>query len=356
MNFNLFKNKIYSRTGLMTFALLSGFSLQVSNVKATDLYDSILQDCKGAFKAAATQEEQFAAITKPIDRDYFGKLRRQIRQQEDHIIKSQKLYPGSIETITSRSHPLALAICKADIKHVGKFLKAIDNPNDPALLMGGYRQIYNLVTLAADPVWLIHESHSLADRLMIITLLGEFEGKNNTTFDFNFIPTFVKIRAMGLPYSGGYNNAPLHAARAIHGGYNGIFTEDNTFKCQEAVEARLMLYGADPKPSGSSAYGIATIYSELEEDEKVERQRGVDKRMGEYSKLALNQAVEERLNLKFLRPTSFVQKYLKEQKQNALKDMYFQREMLILENTEEADSNELDDINEKIRYLENWKL
>lgn len=340
MKLSLFINRKQPYPRITALGILFSLSLQGSNVEAMDLYGGLLEECRGAFKAAPTLEEKFAVITKPMDARYLSELER----DETPLIKSDKLYPGTIDQVMNRTHPLAIYICQADIKRVEKSLKTIKDPNDPGLLVRGYRQAYNLVSLATDPIWPVREAHALSDRLAIITLLGEFEGKKSAKFDFDFLPDTTRLTAMGLKSYGHYYNPPLVAASAVHGNYGSIFKEENITECQEAVQARLMLYGADPKICGSSSSGPAS----------VEGSPHVQPRMLRLAGIALNQAVEEKLNQDFLRPTPYVQGFLAVQKQETLKGLYLQRETLILESI--GESKKLNLIKDKIKYLENWML
>lgn len=77
---------------------------------------------------------------------------------------------------------LALAVCAGDGARVYLFLTAVKDPSDPALLVQGYRQAYNMVTLAADPIHPMQIPAYLNSRLRIIDKLAEAQ------FDFNFIP------------------------------------------------------------------------------------------------------------------------------------------------------------------------
>jgi hypothetical protein len=174
-----------------------------------------------------------------------------------------------------------------DVKRVEKFLKVLEDPNDPRLWVSGYRQPYNLASLSADPVWPLHEPHRLQDRLKIIDLLG------TTTINFNFKP---KLQVE----TGLYSNPPLALATAIHGSYRNIFEERECYhECQREVQARLMLYGADPKIGGTSVSSLHQ--SQL--DDQVER--------------AFNQVLHEKL--KNIRPIPYVKELLEKKREDFMK-------------------------------------
>ncbi len=133
---------------------------------------------------------------------------------------------------------ISSAIQRADVKELESLLKIIEiESNTSNLLVPGCRQTYNLVNLAVDPHDVKKGNDDLKNRLAIIDLLGFYN------FNFNFIPSEEENHM--YDFSNLYRNPPLISAYGIHGnGFNPSYIE--------ALQARLMLYGADPEISGST--------------------------------------------------------------------------------------------------------
>lgn len=229
----LMKNSL--KTKSLAVALMLFFSL-VSYAYA-GFYEDVMAQVDDDFEKSG---DKFAVISRPMDFDYMVKY---YQSKDSTKVDFKQLYGRPNLGVMRRTNALALAICEADYKRVEKFLKVVENPNDSTLWVQGYRQPYNLVSLSADPEMYFQKPQTLQDRLKIIDLLA------TTTADFNFVPE-----------NSIYTNPPLLAATALHGRRCSIFKEEDYHSCQESVQARLMLYGADPKIDGSTSRGVANSY------------------------------------------------------------------------------------------------
>lgn len=216
----------------------------------------------------------------------------------------------------TRTNPLALAICKADGKRLENFLKIITNPDDPNfldinspdLLVQGFRQTYNLVSLAADPVFPFKEAHPLEERLKIIDYLA------TTGINFNFRPTDASRNPIPPSFTGSarreypggpsifshYYEPPLKIARApSHGDWKGVFSENEeaalngVHVTRKHMQARVLLYGGDPTIGGTCSYNsIDAIY------------------LSEVAAIARQQIMNNISLIERIRPTEYVKYFL----------------------------------------------
>ncbi|MCI5057568.1 MAG: hypothetical protein MRY83_15755, partial [Flavobacteriales bacterium] len=157
----------------------------------------------------------------------------------DHNQLTSEVGPASlkykIENITyvyyNQTNPLALAISLGKRDLVRKFLSVVEDVNDKALVVWGYRQIYTLAHVALDPRYPeVSQNVPLEDRLEIIDELAK-KGA-----DFNKIIKW-----------GGYKNPPLA------GGDSSSFHLEDVL---DPLRARALLYGANPSLRGSCFYGV----------------------------------------------------------------------------------------------------
>jgi len=131
----------------------------------------------------------------------------------------------------NQTNPLALAISLGKRNLVSKFLSVVEDANDKALAVWGYRQIYTLAHVALDPQFPeVSRNVPIEARLEIIDALAEKEANFNKVIKW-----------------GGYKNPPLAA------GYPSGFQLKDVF---DHVRAQALLYGADPSLKGSCFYGI----------------------------------------------------------------------------------------------------
>lgn len=253
--------------------ILFSLTLGNSHVHGFDSYNEIMREVDEEFLRS---NDKLSVVTRPMNVSYIKYLRD--NPEENKSIKPNALYFPSEE----RTHALALAICAGDSARVRIFLQAIKDPHDPALLVQGYKQAYNMVNLAADPIYPMQIPAYLSSRLRVIDELAA------ARFDFNFIPTD------DLSSFGTYRNTPLATATCLHGCYKGTYKKTNINDAYQAIQARLMLYGADPKLPSSSR-------GPMHEDD-----------IRYCVKVAFKQVLEE--GLQNLRPTDDVKKILEETK------------------------------------------
>lgn len=277
---NIFKSNIlfiknYLSKISFTIATIVLFSLIVDNSQVHAFYNETYNEImRGVDEEFYKSNNRLAVVTRPMNVSYINYLRD--NPEENKSIKSNALYFPSEE----RTHALALAVCAGDSGRVELFLMHIKDPHDPALLVQGYRQAYNMVSLAADPIWPMQIPARLDSRLRIIDRLAAAQ------FDFNFIPPD------DLKSSGPYRNAPLATATFLHGNYEGTYKGINVNDAYQSIQARLMLYGADPK--------IKSSCRRLMDEDDVRY----------CARLAFKQVLEEKLQN--LRPMDEVKKVLEE--------------------------------------------
>jgi hypothetical protein len=129
-----------------------------------------------------------------------------------------------------KTTPLMMAITAGRVGFVQKLLDVIPDVNDNLHTSWGYRQPYAAAHMALEPMYPFafgNKEVPIEDRLSIIDLLGAHKADFNKRFDEGH---------MGI-----YTNPPLAAgtvSQQIILGY-------------ERLQARAMLYGADPKVQGS---------------------------------------------------------------------------------------------------------
>ena len=130
---------------------------------------------------------------------------------------------------------MGLAISLGRVDAVRAFLAVVPDVNDPILAVWGYRQPYTLAHLALDPrfPYFLGDNVPLKNQLEIIDALGE-RGAN-----FNAILKNSKLDP--------YTNPPLAA-----GGPSGYAD----LKLMPHLQARALLYGADPAVKGSCFHGV----------------------------------------------------------------------------------------------------
>lgn len=207
------------KISVMLFSLLIGGACQASKGSGSgqrilDLLGAIEKE----FDGASSQQEKFEIVSRPMDKEKLWKF------EGTHDLLEREGKPS-----TQKTNPLALAIVVADTNKLEKFLRCVENINDDRLAVWGYRQPYTLAHLALDPThplgcvdWV--GDVPLGKRLKVVDLLAQKKANFN-----HIIPKHP------------YLNPPLAA---------GI-PEGRPFKHYQALQARALLYGADPKIKGS---------------------------------------------------------------------------------------------------------
>lgn len=221
--FTLLKNRLKPTQLVLAAMVLFCLAAINSNVHANP-YDKVMQAIDEEFNRGDSKH-RLAIIFKRMNMEYFDQLK------EDDKIDDIALHSGVNRF--NGTNAIALAICFGDVQRIAKYLQVIENPNDPSLHVWGHRQFFNLVHLALDPSYRWGDKNrkhifSTENRLKIIDLLGA------TKIDFNFIPVGDHI--------GICTNPPLSAGMP-----SGRATTD-----KEKLQARALLYGADPMVVGSS--------------------------------------------------------------------------------------------------------
>lgn len=178
---------------------------------------------------SAAPAKRYGIVSKYLNLTYLCSLKS--GDELDNTQLTSKVGPASLkfkdEKITpiyyNQTNPLALAISLGKRNLVSKFLSVVEDVNDKALVVWGYRQIYTLPHVALDPRYPeVSQNVPLEDRLEIIDELAK-KGA-----DFNKIIKW-----------GGYKNPPLAA-----GDSSSFHLED----VLDPLRARALLYGAEPKP------------------------------------------------------------------------------------------------------------
>lgn len=212
--------------------------------QASSSYNTILEQVDRDFGQATTREEKFSLISRPMNRNYVASLSEGTSIDFQQLYSLQKTHPA--DRISERTHALALAVNAADERRVQQFLGVVDNPLDISLLVGGFRQPYNMLHLVLDPVWPQRFGGSIKARLKIIDLLAA------KGFDPNFIPGPTNMmKTYNLDVGARFYWNPPLVGYTVHGNYNSQDTQDLL-----KLRARLLLRGANPALGGSSFYSI----------------------------------------------------------------------------------------------------
>jgi hypothetical protein len=181
--------------------------------------------------------KRYGIVSKYLNLTYLCSLKS--GDELDNNQLTSKVGPASLkckgEKVTpiyyNQTNPLALAISLGKRELVSKFLSVVEDVNDKALVVWGYRQIYTLAHVALDPRYPeVSRNVPLEDRLEIIDELAR-KGAN-----------FNKIIKWG-----GYKNPPLAAGEPSSSHLKNVI---------DHVRARALLYGADPNIKGSCFWGI----------------------------------------------------------------------------------------------------
>jgi hypothetical protein len=219
-----------------------------STVSAKDIFSKYLEVVMTEFDAACSKDEKYEIVKRPFHRDYLGIL------TDVSDIDDAKLYGGvSLDPIKvtlkdntkilnyNKANILVIAICKANVGIVRKLLTVVDDVNDPELTGWGYRQPFMPAHFALDPNYYLssYRDSSIRDIITIIDMLA------SKGADFNMI-----IRHS---YPGIYHNPPLTA---------GSLNNHNDLPTRLKLQARALVYGADPELRGSSFYAFPVTKDE----------------------------------------------------------------------------------------------
>ncbi|MBY0273260.1 MAG: hypothetical protein K2X02_07670 [Alphaproteobacteria bacterium] len=219
---------------LKSFILIS-FLISTLKTQA-DPIDDYLLTVEKDFDSAPLAK-RYGIVSKYLNLNYLCSLKS--RDELDNNQLTSKVGPASLkykdEKITwvyyNQTNPLALAISLGKRDLVSKFLSVVEDVNDKALVVWGYRQIYTLAHVALDPRYsVVSQNVPLENRLEIIDKLAK-KGA-----DFNKIIKW-----------GGYKNPPLAA------GDSSSFHLEDVF---DPLRARALLHGANPSLRGSCFGGI----------------------------------------------------------------------------------------------------
>jgi hypothetical protein len=292
---------------LFSFALF--FCLIANNSVVHASYDRIMKTVDEQFEKT---DSKLSIVTKPMNRTYVSQLKNDQEVDFEKLYTIPNPYGAPEDLIKNRTHALGLAICAGDESRVQKFLSVVKNPKDVSLLVGGFRQLYNMAHLAVDPIWPRAIAADRNARLRIIShvALAGFE------LNFGAGPTILKEQYGLNTGAKFYWNPPLYVSDG------SILNE------QEFYKARLMLYGADPRIGGSSSGGA----TELSCDQV---------------KLAFNQALEE--NLENLNPVQPVKEALNEMRTTKVKEISTELQQILLDTTQLSNEEKL----EKIKNVSN---
>lgn len=221
------RHKIFFLTAMVIFCSSPAFA---------DRVEEFLVKVESRFTAAKSKQEKFAIVSQLVNR-------KALISSEVSLDDSAALAKGTgpdpftfteeetgktIENF-EKTNPLALAVKRADVERVKLFLSAVEDVNDPLLTAWGFRQPYFLSHMVLDPRDPNSPKVSLNRRMEIIDILGE-KGA-----DFNIRP--------GFSSTGVYDNPPLIVV-GLDGSDVGELGN---------LQARALLYGADPIVKGSSA-------------------------------------------------------------------------------------------------------
>lgn len=219
--------------------LVNGFALDLPNY---------LIYVNEQFNNANSEYDKQNIISQPINIDYLKKLK-----------SLQDLDPVKLKDTTdfNKSNAIAIAIAVGDITLVRKFLSVIDDVNDVSLLTSGYKQFFSLAHVVLLPEFTYKAN---INDLYIKNLLNIIDELGRAGIDFNFIPQ-----------GDHYRNPPLTMG--------SLWTHSKfSYKQKTMLEARVMLYGANPRLKGSQFNGlnldkmdeiydlIKTYYFELTKD------------------------------------------------------------------------------------------
>ncbi|MBX9620460.1 MAG: hypothetical protein K2X28_00255 [Alphaproteobacteria bacterium] len=224
------KNNPFLKSFIVISFLASSLRIQANPI------DDYLLAVEREFDSAPLAK-RYGIVSKYLNLTYLCSLKNGDELDNNQV--TSKVGPASLkckdDKITpiyyNQTNPLALAISLGKRDLVSKFLSAVEDPNDKALAVWGWRQIYTLAHVALDPQFPeVSRNVPLEARLEIIDALAE-KGAN-----------FNKIIKWG-----GYKNPPLA------GGEPSSWHLKNVI---DHLRARALLYGADPSLGGSCFYRI----------------------------------------------------------------------------------------------------
>lgn len=197
--------------------LVNGFAL--------DLPDYLIY-VNEQFNNSNSEYDKQNIISQPINIQYVKNL-KSLQDLDSVKLKNT--------TAFNKSNAIAIAVAVGDITLVRKFLSVIDNVNDVSLLTSGYRQFFSLAHVVLLPE-LTYKAN--INDLYIKNLLNIIDELGRAGINFNFIPQ-----------GGTYQNPPLAMGSAWS---HSTFSYEQT----TMLEARAMLYGANPRLKGSSFNGV----------------------------------------------------------------------------------------------------
>lgn len=238
---------------------ISTFFLFLFSQAKADVYEEYLEDITTKFHQASTLEEKFEIISRSINSAHLqqitslkdldeSKLEAEVRSGPfPFIVKGTN---KKKDYNASKTTPLSLAISLGKVHLVEEFLKVVSNVNDTRLTAWGHCQPYTLAHMALHPHYpKASQPVPLEDKLAIIDLLG----KKGANFNAILKPDQADV------YEGVYLNPPLAA-----GSLAGVNTTETY-----PLQARALLYGADPNLHGSSFAGVSLKWSTFDRNNLI---------------------------------------------------------------------------------------
>lgn len=214
-------------------AFLAVILLSAAPATASDVFGNYLAEVEQQFDRAQTALAKFSALALPINLDYLSRVQNYADAESDRLFANDELKPlaypirGNKDKLLmecEQSNPFMLAISTGNLDLVRKFLSAIPNVNDTRLCAWGYRQPYTVGHMLLDPNFPKIDV-PIQQRLAMVDLLA------SRNVDFNMV------------FGGHYYTNPALAAGCPSG---------RPVRNYEMLQARALLYGADPTFIGSS--------------------------------------------------------------------------------------------------------
>ena len=208
------------------------------------IWDDYLAQVEGEFDRASTPQKKYEIISSPFNREHLRGLKSvseidpvKLRQDVGKGAFSFHTSEGKEKLNVNKMTALNLAISLGNVSVVRNFLSVVSDINADELTSWGYRQPYYPAHFALHPEYPSSSTPNSGAQLEIIDLLAEKGADFNTIFPH---------REIGV-----YLNPPLSA-----GGSSGSVKYED----KNRLQARALLYGANPELRGSSFCGVELIY------------------------------------------------------------------------------------------------
>ncbi|AIL13613.1 hypothetical protein IM40_09180 [Candidatus Paracaedimonas acanthamoebae] len=215
------------------------FILFFSQAKSSSIFDDYLQQIEGEFDHTLSSANKYKVISRPINIEYLQSVKNLQDLDEKQLTTGVSADPLAIRDPSNgkfirdnydKTTALSLAISLGKQDLVEKFLMVVPDVNDLALTAWGFRQLYTLAHMALDPSFpKSSQPVPLEIRLAIVDTLFKKWANFNAIVKPNI-----------------YANPPLTAGKTHLACFDEVYS----------LQARALLYGADPTLKGTSFYGI----------------------------------------------------------------------------------------------------